>query len=414
MRLVYERCAAGDVHKRRVVVCRRYPGEGGRRVSEVRTFGTTTKELLALADWLMEVGCTHFAMESTGVYWKPVFNIVESVCEVLLVNARDVKALPGRKTDVKDCEWLSELLELGLLKSSFIPPAPFRELRDLTRYRKTLIQTRASEANRVQKVLETANIKLASVATDVMGASGRAMLKALIAGERDGARLAELAKGNLRNKRAELSEALSGRFAEHHAFMLGRILSHVEELDQHIAEFDAWIEEKLRPFESELMLVRTISGVGHRTGEVILAEAGIDMTRFPTAAHLASWTTVCPGNNESAGKRKTGKTRKGNVWLKAALTEAAWCASRTRNTYLSSLYHRIARRRGAKRAVVAVAHAIVIAVWHVLSKKQPYKELGPDHFDRLSKEKLARYYIRRLLQLGVEVSPQPPGQEAAC
>jgi transposase len=361
----------------------------------------------------MEVGCTHFAVESTGVYWKPIFNIVESVCEVLLVNARDVKALPGRKTDVKDCEWLAELLELGLLKSSFIPPAPFRELRDLTRYRKTLIETRASEANRVQKVLETANIKLSSVATDVMGASGRAILKALIGGERDGAKLAELVKGTLRNKRAALSEALLGRFSEHHAFLLGRILAHVEELDRHITECDARIAEKLRPFERELTLVRTITGIGHRTGEVVLAEVGVDMGRFPTAPQLASWTTVCPGNNESAGKRKSGRTRKGNVWLKSALVEAAWCSAHTRNTYMASLYHHIARRRGAKRAIVAVAHAIAIAIWHVISKNEPYKDLGPDHFDRLSKDKLARYYIRRLQQLGLAVSLPTPQKEAA-
>ncbi len=406
MLTVYERCAAGDVHKDRIVVCRRYPGESG-RLSEVRTFGTTTSELLALADWLMEVGCTHFAMESTGVYWKPVFNIVESVCEVVLANAHQVKNVPGRKTDVKDSEWLADLLEHGLLKSSFIPPPPFRELRDLTRYRKVLIENRASEANRIQKVLETANIKLSSVASDILGVSGRSMLKALVAGERDADRLAELAKGTLRNKRAQLANALQGRFHEHHAFLIGQLLSHVEELDTHIAQCDARIEEATRPFEAELTLIRTIPGLRNRGSEAVLAEVGIDMTRFPDAAHLASWIGLCPGNNESAGKRKSGRTRKGNVWCKTALVEAAWCASRTRDTYLNALFRRLARRLGAKRAIVAVAHSIAVAVWHVLSRKEPYRDLGPDHFNRDNKEKLVRLHLRGLRRLGVTVAVLP-------
>ena len=403
MRTVLERCAAGDVHKQRIVVCRRYPSAQGERVSEVRTFGTTTQELESLADWLMEVGCTHFAMESTGVYWRPVFNVVESVCEVVLVNAHHVKVVPGRKTDVKDCEWLADLLEHGLLKSSFIPPQPFRELRELTRYRKTLIRERATESNRIQKVLETANIKLAGVATDVLGASSRAMLKALIAGVRQPEVLAELARGTLRNKREKLSLALRGRFTEHHGFLIGQILSHVEELDRHITECDIRIEGCIRPFEAELTLVRTITGVGERNGQVLLAEAGVDMTRFPSSAHLASWVGICPGNNESAGKHKSGRTRKGNVWCKAALVEAAWCAASRRDTYLAALFRRLSRRRGRQRAIVGVAHAIAVAFWHVLSRRQPYHDLGPDHFDRIDRERLIRLHANALRRLGVPV-----------
>jgi transposase len=404
MRTVYERCAGADVHKRRVVVCRRYPGPDGTRHSEVRTFGTTTSELEALAEWLLEVGCTHFAMESTGVYWRPVFNVVESVSEVVLVNAHHVKVVPGRKTDVRDCEWLADLLEHGLLRSSFIPPQAFRELRDLTRYRKVLIQARASEANRIQKVLETANIKLSNVATDVLGASGRAMLKALVSGERDAGVLSELAKGTLRNKREDLAQALRGRFSEHHGFLVGQILAHVEELDRHVAECDRRIEECLRPFVVELSLVRTITGVGERNGQVLLAEAGVDMTRFPSASHLASWVGICPGNNESAGKHKSGRTRKGNLWCKQALVEAAWCASRQRDTYMATLFRRIARRRGPKRAILAVAHSITIAVWHVLTKREPYRELGADYFDRLDRSKLIRIHLQALRRLGVTVA----------
>ena len=408
MEKVYERCCGLDVHKKTVVACLRTPGARGRRTSEVRTFGTMTPELLALADWLLEAGCTHVAMESTGVYWKPVFNILEGVCEVLLVNAHHIKAVPGRKTDVKDCEWIADLLEHGLLRASFIPPPPIRELRDLTRYRRALIAQRATEANRVQKLLETANIKLGSVAADVLGKSGRLMLKALIAGERDGTRLAELAKGPLRKKREALAPALTGRFTAHHAFLLGQLLAHMDELEAHIAQFDAQIEETLRPFaQVPLELLQTIPGVGQRTAEVILAEIGVDMRRFPTAAHLASWAGMCPGNNESAGKRKSGKTRKGDRYLRTALIEAAWAASHSRNTYLASLYARIARRRGAKKAAVAVGHSILVAVWHILRKGVPYADLGPSHFDRLNTERLTRHYLRRLEDLGLQVTVQP-------
>lgn len=408
MEKIYERCCGLDVHKKTVVACLRVPGARGRRTSEVRTFGTMTPELLALADWLLQAGCTHVAMESTGVYWKPVFNILEGVCEVLLVNAHHIKAVPGRKTDVKDCEWIAQLLEHGLLRASFIPPPPIRDLRDLTRFRRALIVQRATEANRVQKLLEAANIKLGSVAADVLGKSGRLMLQALIAGERDGTRLAELAKGPLRQKREALAPALTGRFTPHHAFLLGELLAHMDELEAHIAQYDVRIEAVVRPVaQVPLELLQTIPGVGQRTAEVILAEIGVDMTRFPTAAHLASWAGMCPGNNESAGKRKSGKTRKGDRYLRTALIEAAWAASHSHNTYLASLAARIARRRGAKKAAVAVGHSILIAVWHILRKGVPYADLGPAHFDRLHTERLRRHYLRRLEDLGLQVTVQP-------
>lgn len=408
MERVYTRCCGLDVHQKTVAACLRVPGPDGRRTCKIRTFGTTTPELLTLADWLLEAGCTHVAMESTGVYWKPVFNILEGVCEVLLVNAYHIKAVPGRKTDVKDCEWIAELLEHGLLRASFIPPPPIRELRDLTRYRRALVEHRATEANRIQKLLEAANIKLGSVAADVLGVSGRLMLKALIAGERDGSRLAELAKGPLRKKRGALAPALTGRFTAHHAFLLTQLFAHMDELEAHIAQFDARIDELLREFaQRPLEQLQTIPGVGRRAAEVILAEVGIDMSRFPSAAHLASWAGMCPGNNESAGKRKSGKTRKGDRWLRTILIEAAWAAARSRNTYLASLYARIARRRGAKKAAVAVGHSILVAVWHILRNGVPYADLGPSHFDRLNTERLRHHYLRRLEDLGLHVTVQP-------
>jgi len=394
-----------------VVACVRVD-ERGRPKSEVRTFGTTTSELLALADWLFEHHVTHAAMESTGVYWKPVFYLLESVCELILVNPGHVRMLPGRKTDIQDSEWLAQLLEHGLLRSSFVPPEPIRELRDLTRYRKKLIQQRAAEANRVQKLLEDANIKLASVATDVLGTSGRAMLQALIAGERDGARLASLAKGSLRKKQPRLIAALTGHFSRHHAFVLGQVLAHIDELERHIAAFDQQLEEYLRPFAQELGLLQTIPGVGRRTAEMIVAEIGTDMSPFPDAAHLASWAGICPGSRESAGKRKSGKTRKGNRWLRGALIEASWGASRSRDTYLSTLFRRILRRRGAKKAAVAVAHSMLVAVWHILHQRVPYQELGASHFDQLQTQRLTRHYLRRLEELGVKVTVQPTCEAA--
>jgi transposase len=405
MRVLYERCCGLDVHKETVVACLRVQGRSGKAGKTVRTFRTTTPSLLALSDWLLEAGCTHVALESTGVYWKPIFNILEGTFEVILVNARHIKAVPGRKSDVKDCEWIADLLAHGLVHGSFIPPAPIRQLRELTRYRKALIRERATEVNRIHKLLEGANIKLASVATDVLGVSGRAMLKALVRGERDAEELTRLAKGLLRKKAPELTEALTGRFDDHHAFILGRILSHLEFLEQSIAECDQRIQELASPFERQIELLATAPGVRRRTAEVLVAELGVDMSRFPNAAHLASWAKICPNNRESAGKRMSAHTGRGNNWLKTALLEAAWAASRTRNTYLSALYRRVARHSGRKRAAVAVAHSLLVAVFHMLRDNLPYSDLGPDHFDHLNTQRLVRYYLRRLEQLG---HPLPP------
>lgn len=408
MEVLYRVCCGLDVHKKTVAACLRVPGSTGARSEDIRTFGTTTRELLQLADWLAAAGCTHVAMESTGVYWRPVYQILEGPLEILLVNAQHIKAVPGRKTDIKDCQWIARLLEHGLLRASFVPPAPVRELRELTRYRRQLVQERARETNRVQKVLETANIKLGDVATDVLGASGRAILKALIAGERDAENLAALAQGLLRKKEAQLREALVGRVTAHHSFLLQGLLSHIEFLDQQITHFDAHIEARTRPFALALERLDTIPGVARRSAEQILAELGDDMGRFPTAAHAASWTGICPGNHESAGKRQSGRTRKGNRWLRATLIECARGAVRTRGSYLAAQYHRIARRRGDKKAIVAVAHSIVVAAWHVLRYGVPYHDLGHDHFDRLDRDRLIRYHTRRLADLGVVLPASAP------
>jgi transposase len=408
MEVLYRVCAGLDVHKKTVAACLRGPGPNGTRAEEIRTFGTTTRDLLRLSDWLSAAGCTHVAMESTGVYWRPVYQILEGHVELLLVNAQHIKTVPGRKTDVKDCQWIARLLEHGLLRASFVPPAPLRELRELTRARRQLVEDRARDANRVQKVLETANIKLAAVATDVLGVSGRAILKALVAGERDAETLAALARGLLRKKKAQLREALVGRVTDHHAFLLQGLLSHIEFLDQQIALFDARIKAQTQPFAAALERLDTIPGIARRSAEQILAELGDDMSRFPTAANAASWTGICPGNNESAGKRKSGRTRKGNRWLRATLTECARGAVRARHGYLAAQYHRIARRRGDKKGITAVGHSILVIAWHVLRTGEPYRDLGHEYFDRLDRDRLVRYHTRRLADLGVALpSPSP-------
>lgn len=404
MQVLYERCCGLDVHSKTVVACLRTPAPDGTRQSVVRTFATSTGALLELAQWLIEAGCTHAAVESTGVYWQPVYNILEGTVEVILVNAEQVKAVPGHKTDVKDCEWIAQLLEHGLLRASFIPPRPIRELRELTRYRKRLIQERAREAARLHKVLESANIKLGTVATDILGASGRQMIKALIAGERDAAVLAELAKGALRLKRAALGAALTGRFTAHHAFLAQQVLAHVEYLDGAIGHCDVRIVEHTRPFAGRIDQLCTIPGVARRSAEALLAEVGDDMTVFPSAEHLASWACVCPGNDVSAGKRRSGKTRRGNRWLRMTLIESAWAATRTRRTYLGAQYARLARRRGSKKAVVAVAHSLLGMVYHMLRDGTEYQELGATHFDRLAQARLTRYHVRRLEELGHKVT----------
>jgi transposase len=381
--------------------------EGSQTQKEIRTFRTMTSALLALHDWLSAHRVTHVAMESTGVYWKPVFNLLEGSFEVLLVNAAHIKAVPGRKTDVKDSEWIADLLSHGLLKGSFIPPEPVRDLRDLTRYRKSLIDERTREINRLQKLLESANIKLSSVASDVLGVSGKAMLEALVSGSSDPQVLADLARGKLRKKLPLLREALYGRFRPHHQFLLGQILSHLGFLDEAIEQMSKEVENRIAPFSKPIDLLKTIPGVDQKTAELIVAEIGIDMSRFPTHRHLASWAGLCPGNNESAGKRKSGKIRKGDRWLKRGLTESSWAVGRTHNTYLSALYHRMARRRGKKKAVVAVAHTMLVIIYHMLKHELPYHELGADYFDRLNVTYIKNHFTKRLEGLGYKVTLEP-------
>jgi len=406
MEVVHPRCAGLDVHKRTVVACRLTPGPGADPAREVRTFGTTTRELLARADWLAEADVCHVAMESTGSYWKPVYNILETDFELLVVNAAHMKAVPGRKTDVRDAEWIAELLRHGLLQASFVPTRPERELRELTRYRTTLIRDRASEVNRIQKVLEGANIKLASVASDVAGVSGLAILRALVAGQTDPAALAGLARGRMRSKRPALEEALAGSIGPHQRFILATMLHRLDELEQHIAAVSTEIEARLRPFDEAIERLTTIPGVGRRTAETLLAEVGADMTRFPSARHLASWAGICPGNRESAGKRMSGRTRKGSPWLRGILIDAAHGAART-TTYLGAQHHRIAARRGGKRAAVAVGHSQLVIAYHVLRRGEPFHDLGANYFDERDREHVRRRLTHRLEALGYQVTVAP-------
>jgi len=411
MDTLYPRCAGIDVHKGNVVVCVRCCDRPGTVFEEVRTFSTITRDLLALSDWLAEHGVTHVAMESTGVYWKPVFNILEGGVQVILVNAEHIKQVPGRKTDVKDCQWIGQLLQHGLLKASFVPPPPIRELRDLTRQRTQLIQERSAAANRIQKVLEDANIKLANVATDVLGASGRDMLEALIAGETDPEKLADLARKRLRAKIPALQLALEGRVTDHHRFLLRMHLDHVTHLEELIGRLGARIEEALAPFAEAAERLQTIPGISQRVAETVLAEIGANMEQFPTDGHLASWAGMCSGNNESAGKRRSGRTTKGNRWLKRILVQAAWAASHTKGTYLAAQYRRLAKRRGRKRALIAVGHTLLVIIYHVLKQGTTYAELGPDFLDRLEPERLTRQLVKRLEALGHKVTLEP-GQAA--
>jgi transposase len=414
MEKILERCAALDVHKRQVTACAHVPDREGERAELRAEFETMTPDLLALRDWLKGLGVTHVAMEATGVYWKPVYYLLEDDFELLLVNAAHVKNVPGRKTDIADAQWLCQLLEHGLLRASFVPPKPIRELRDLTRYRKSLVWERQREANRLQKLLEDANIKLASVATRVLGVSGRAMLAELCEGRNDPEALAELACGKLRRKLPELRRTLTGRFSSHHALIVSQLLSHIDYLDESIEALSTEIEERLRPFEHELELLTTIPGVGVRTAEVIIAELGPDMERFPDHRHAASWVAICPGNEESAGKRKTGKTRKGDSWVRTALIEAAnSAAGRTRDTYLNAQYTRVKRRRGHSKAIVAVAHSILASAYYILRDGQPYEDLGGDYFlRRENPEHLARHLVSQLERLGQRVTLQPMAEVA--
>jgi transposase len=404
MQILHSCCCGLDVHKKQIVACLMFTDSAGKRQKEIRTFGTMTVDILSFSDWLASAGCTHLAMESTGVYWKPIYNLLEGVFEILVVNAQHIKILPGRKTDVRDAEWIADLLQHGLLRASFIPSPNQRELRDLTRHRSTLVAERARIVNRLQKVLEDTNIKLASVASDITGVSARKMLQALLAGERDVTVLAELAKGRMRSKRNMLELALNGRLREHHGFLIAEHLSHIDYLDESIARFTTEINQRLMNEMQEIELLDTIPGISARTAEILLAEIGTDMTRFPSAKHLSSWAGMCPGNNESAGKRKTGKTRKGSRWLRQVLTEAAHGAASTKNTYLGALYRRLAPRRGTRKALVAVGHAILVIAYHVLKRGEPYQDLGANYFDERDQKNVQRRLVRRLEQLGYKVN----------
>jgi transposase len=450
MDLIYTHCAGLDVHKKTVVVCLRMPGPDGQPQRLTRTFSTMTADLLALADWLLAHGVTHVAMESTGEFWKPVFAILEAVVTVLVVNAQHIKQVPGRKTDVKDAEWIAELLAHGLLRPSFIPPAPQRDLRDLTRQRTIIIQERAAVVNRLQKVLEWANIKLAAVVTDVTGVSARAMLEALVAGHDDVPALADLAKGRLRTKREALEQALMGRVRDHHRFMLARHLEHIDFLDEQIATFDAAIvaaiaepsapaapvlpadpdadghppadsaptesaaapaqpDDGLAPITwSEAVAIwDDIPGIGRRVAEQLVAEVGVDLVQFRSAAHLASWAKLCPGNHESAGKRKTVSVGKGNNWLRSTLVQAAHAAVRVKDSYLAAFYGRLVGRRGKKKAIVAVAHKILVLAYTLIRKRERYRDPGATYLDGHRKDKLLHRLRRRIEQLGYAVNLEP-------
>jgi len=399
MEILIEKGCGLDVHKGTVVAC--IMGTGIKK--EIRTYTAMTKALLRLKEWLQNNGITHVAMESTGVYWKPVFNILEDSFKVILVNARHVKHVPGRKTDVQDSEWLCKLLMSGLVKGSFIPPRDIRELRDLTRYKRKLIQTITAEKQRVEKVLEDANIKLSSIASDTFGASGKKIIEELIKGKLQPEEMAELSKGRLRQKRGDLKEALVGEVREHHKFMIKASLKHIRAMEKILSDIERKIRQKIESrYKEEYELLQTIPGV-KENASTIIAEIGVDMDRFPSERHLSSWAGMSPGNNESAGKTKPGSTSHGNKCLKAMLTEFAWAASKTKDTYLRSKYHSLVGRRGKKRALVALGHKILIMCYHILKYRCAYKELGGDYLDKRRKDKMTRSYIKRLNRLGYDV-----------
>ena len=406
METIVERPAALDVHKASVMACARVPGADGRREEHVAEFASTVQGLLTLADWLDAHAVTQVAMEATGVYWKPVWAVLEDRFACMLVNARHVKQVPGRKTDVLDAQWLCRLLEAGLLRASLVPPKPIRTLRNLTRYRKSNIRDRQREANRLHKMMEDTWIKLDCVASDLLGKSGRAMLDALVSGTTDPNVLADLARGVLRKKLPALREALEGRFDAEHALVVGQILAHIDFLDAAIARLSDAIEQQIAPLAPAVELLCTIPGVERRAAEVLIAETGGDMTAFPTAAHLASWAGVCPGNNESAGKRRSGRSRQGSKWLRGTLIEAARAAARTRDTYLNAQYRRVRARRGANRASLAVAHSLLVAVWHMLQTGETYHDPGGDYYTRHDPARTTRRLVAQLERLGHTVTLQ--------
>lgn len=407
MRVIIERCCGLDVHQEIVVACLLIGAPGERASKQVRTFGTMTRDLEGLRDWLLAVGVRHVAMESTGIYWRPIYTVLEGHFDLTVGNARHIRNVPGRKTDVKDAEWIADLLRHGLIAKSYVPPRPLRELRELLRYRRKLIESQAAERNRLLKLLETANIKLASVASDVFGVSGMAMLKALVAGEARPEAMAALARGQLRKKRAALALALEGRVEDHHRYLLAMQLNRLEAAEHDIAALDRRISEKLVPYHTGLALLMQIPGVDWLVAAVIIAEIGVDMSVFLSVHHLAAWAGVCPGNHESAGRQKSGRARKGNVHLRTILVGAAISASRKKGSYLKDKYHRLKARRGALRAALAIAHKILIAAYHMLADGVSYKELGEAYLDQLSQTRTVANLRRRLERLGYHVTLEP-------
>jgi transposase len=407
MQVVYARCAGLDVHQKTVSACVQICEPDGKKRKQVRAFPSFTGHLLGLADWLREQGVTHVAMEATGVYWRPVWAVLEGQFEQLLVNPQHIKAVPGRKTDTKDCEWIADLLQHGLLKGSFVPPTPIQDLRDLTRYRVELRQSQSRVANRIQKLLEQANLKLGSVASNALGVSARQMLEAIVAGEDKPEQLAQLARGKLKNKIPQLVQALKGRVRDHHRFLLAEFLEEWDWFEHRIERLEAEIDKQINPFEQALALWQTMPGIDHVTACSLVAEIGVNMNQFPSPQHLASWAAICPGNHESAGKRKSGKTRDGNKWLRRTLCQAAWAVSRKKNCYLSSQFKRIAARRGPKRALMAVAHTMLVIGYHMLKTGQGYRELGGNYLEQINKDQLQRYFTKRLQKLGFKVSVEP-------
>lgn len=408
MELIHPRCAGLDVHKKTVVACARV-SQGDAPRQEVRSFETTTSGLLALCDWLESFGVEHVAMEATGVYWRPVWHILEGHFELTLANAAHVKNVPGRKTDVNDAMWLAELLAHGLMRASFVPPAPVQELRTLTRTRKQFVRERAQHVQRIEKVLEDTNLKITSVLSDILGKSGRAVLQALIDGCSDPVHLASLVRGSrLKACRDELVESLRGRLSAHHRFMLRLHLEHIDALDQSIAAIEQEVGQGLEPFRAAARLLSTMPGISAISANVIIAEIGIDMSRFATPGHLLSWACLCPRNDESAGKRRSTRLRKGGVWLKTSLVQAAWAAVKVKGGYLQAQFHRIRARRGAKKAIVAVAASMLTAAWHMLRDGTEWQDLGAAHFDHADAAKTANRLIRRLQQIGYQVTATPP------
>ncbi|MGI9860862.1 IS110 family transposase [Moorella naiadis] len=404
MEVAYERCCGLDVHKKKVVACLLTPG-GKQPKQEIRTFGTMTEDLKGLLEWLLENEVTAVAMESTGVYWKPIYNILEGqIPELILINPEHFKALKGKKTDCKDAEWIADFLRHGLLEGSFIPPKEIRELRELTRYRAALVAEHSREVQRVQKQLENSNIKLASVATDIMGKSGRDILKAMLDGNEDPKALAQMAKGRLRNKIPELEKALEGRIGEHTRLLLRQQLEHLEFLEHQIEELSGEIERRMEPFFAEAGRLAKVTGIKKEATQDIIAEIGVDMTPFPDADHIASWTGLCPGNNESAGKRKSGKTRKGDQYLRSTLIQCSWAAIRTKDSYLSAKYHRLAPRLGKKKALIAIAHSLIKIIYHILRDATEYQDPGPNYYTKEERERRVRRLKKQIEAQGYVVT----------